>query len=90
MKVVSFSDSLQAPRFITQPSASGSIVAEGRTKILQCQALGNTSADILSYRAVDPDPRLFSLLDPDPHLFSLLNPDPRLIPGSGSRRENFK
>ena len=35
-----FSDSLQAPRFITQPSASGSIVAEGRTKILQCQALG--------------------------------------------------
>ena len=31
---------LQAPRFITQPSASGSIVAEGRTKILQCQALG--------------------------------------------------
>ena len=35
-----FLDSLQAPRFITQPSASGSIVAEGRTKILQCQALG--------------------------------------------------
>jgi len=33
-------DNLQAPRFITQPSASGSIVAEGRTKILQCQALG--------------------------------------------------
>jgi hypothetical protein len=31
---------LQAPRFITPPSASGSIVAEGRTKILQCQALG--------------------------------------------------
>ena len=31
---------LQAPRFITQPSASGSIVAEGRTKILQCQCLG--------------------------------------------------
>ena len=31
---------MQAPRFITQPSASGSIVAEGRTKILQCQALG--------------------------------------------------
>ena len=35
-----FSDELQAPRFITQPSASGSIVAVGRTKILQCQALG--------------------------------------------------
>ena len=34
------SDELQAPRFITQPSASGSIVAVGRTKILQCQALG--------------------------------------------------
>ena len=34
---------LQAPRFITQPSASGSIVAEGRTKILQCQALGKSS-----------------------------------------------
>jgi len=33
-------DELQAPRFITQPSASGSIVAVGRTKILQCQALG--------------------------------------------------
>eukprot|EP00090_Calanus_glacialis_P041134 TRINITY_DN7227_c0_g1_i2.p1 TRINITY_DN7227_c0_g1~~TRINITY_DN7227_c0_g1_i2.p1 ORF type:complete len:2186 (-),score=220.82 TRINITY_DN7227_c0_g1_i2:579-7136(-) len=33
-------DNLQAPRFITQPSASGSIVAVGRTKILQCQALG--------------------------------------------------
>ncbi|CAG7684684.1 unnamed protein product, partial [Allacma fusca] len=31
---------LQAPRFITQPSAAGSIVSEGRTKILQCQALG--------------------------------------------------
>ena len=35
-----FGSELQAPRFITQPSASGSIVAEGRTKILQCQALG--------------------------------------------------
>ena len=33
-------DNLQAPRFNTQPSASGSIVAVGRTKILQCQALG--------------------------------------------------
>ncbi|XP_059099411.1 protein sidekick-like isoform X3 [Tigriopus californicus] len=33
--------SLQGPRFITPPSAaSGSIVGEGRTKILQCQALG--------------------------------------------------
>ena len=38
------SDSLQAPRFITKPSASGSIVAEGRTKILQCQALGKNYA----------------------------------------------
>ena len=34
---------LQAPRFITLPSASGSVVAEGRTKILQCQALGESS-----------------------------------------------
>ncbi|XP_046680839.1 protein sidekick isoform X3 [Homalodisca vitripennis] len=33
-------ESLQAPRFITQPSSSSSIVSEGRTKILQCQALG--------------------------------------------------
>ncbi|XP_044732733.1 protein sidekick isoform X2 [Chrysoperla carnea] len=33
-------DSLQAPRFTTQPSSSSSIVSEGRTKILQCQALG--------------------------------------------------
>uniref|UniRef100_A0A182RPJ4 Protein sidekick n=1 Tax=Anopheles funestus TaxID=62324 RepID=A0A182RPJ4_ANOFN len=31
---------LQAPRFTTQPSSSGSIVNEGRTKILQCHALG--------------------------------------------------
>ncbi|XP_054086564.1 protein sidekick isoform X3 [Zeugodacus cucurbitae] len=31
---------LQAPRFTTQPSSSGSIVSEGRTKILQCHALG--------------------------------------------------
>uniref|UniRef100_A0A034VTL1 Protein sidekick n=1 Tax=Bactrocera dorsalis TaxID=27457 RepID=A0A034VTL1_BACDO len=30
---------LQAPRFTTQPSSSGSIVSEGRTKILQCHAL---------------------------------------------------
>ena len=37
---VDISAELQAPRFITQPSASGSIVAVGRTKILQCQALG--------------------------------------------------
>ncbi|XP_054261356.1 protein sidekick-like [Macrosteles quadrilineatus] len=33
-------ESLQAPRFITQPSGSSNIVSEGRTKILQCQALG--------------------------------------------------
>uniref|UniRef100_A0A8D9DVI9 Protein sidekick n=2 Tax=Cacopsylla melanoneura TaxID=428564 RepID=A0A8D9DVI9_9HEMI len=32
-------DNLQAPRFVTHLSA-GSIVGEGRTKILQCQALG--------------------------------------------------
>ncbi|XP_037934636.1 protein sidekick isoform X4 [Teleopsis dalmanni] len=31
---------LQAPRFTTQPSSSGSIVSEGRNKILQCHALG--------------------------------------------------
>lgn len=31
---------LQAPRFTTQPSSSGSIVSEGRTKIIQCHALG--------------------------------------------------
>ncbi|XP_055842932.1 protein sidekick isoform X9 [Episyrphus balteatus] len=31
---------IQAPRFTTQPSSSGSIVSEGRTKILQCHALG--------------------------------------------------
>ncbi|XP_016982349.1 protein sidekick isoform X9 [Drosophila rhopaloa] len=31
---------LQAPRFTTHPSSSGSIVSEGTTKILQCQALG--------------------------------------------------
>ena len=36
----SSAQTLQAPRFITPPSASGSVVAEGRTKILQCQALG--------------------------------------------------
>ncbi|XP_015515694.2 protein sidekick isoform X1 [Neodiprion lecontei] len=33
-------ESLQEPRFITQPSSSGSILSEGRTKILQCQARG--------------------------------------------------
>ncbi|XP_039153035.1 protein sidekick isoform X11 [Drosophila simulans] len=31
---------LQAPRFTTHPSSSGSIVSEGSTKILQCHALG--------------------------------------------------
>lgn len=34
------SQQLQPPRFTTQPSSSGSIVGEGRTKILQCHALG--------------------------------------------------
>ncbi|KAL0272261.1 UNVERIFIED_CONTAM: hypothetical protein PYX00_005306 [Menopon gallinae] len=37
---VASADPLQAPKFITQPSASGNIVPEGRIKILQCQALG--------------------------------------------------
>ncbi|XP_030377973.1 protein sidekick [Scaptodrosophila lebanonensis] len=31
---------LQAPRFITHPSSAGPIVNEGRTKILECCALG--------------------------------------------------
>jgi len=34
-------DNMQAPRFVTQPSASASIVSEGRAKFLQCQAVGN-------------------------------------------------
>ena len=39
--ILATASELQAPRFITPPSSSGSsIVAEGRTKILQCQALG--------------------------------------------------
>lgn len=38
---------LQAPRFTTQPSSSGSIVSEGRTKILQCHALGMYSYVLL-------------------------------------------
>ena len=41
MRII-FVSELQAPRFITLPSASGSVVAEGRTKILQCQALGKS------------------------------------------------
>lgn len=36
----------QAPRFITHPSSSGSIVSEGRTKILQCLALGKSKPTI--------------------------------------------
>lgn len=36
----SAADVLQAPRFTMQPSSSDSIVSEGRTKILQCQAIG--------------------------------------------------
>ncbi|XP_015603138.1 protein sidekick isoform X3 [Cephus cinctus] len=31
---------LQGPRFSTQPSSSGNILSEGRTKFLQCQAIG--------------------------------------------------
>jgi hypothetical protein len=31
---------MQSPRFVTQPSASASIVSEGRAKFLQCQAVG--------------------------------------------------
>lgn len=38
--VVAETSQLQAPRFTTQPSSSGSIVNEGRTKIIQCHALG--------------------------------------------------
>ncbi|XP_059483916.1 protein sidekick [Neocloeon triangulifer] len=34
-------ENLQAPRFISQPASPSSIVSEGRTKILQCQAQGN-------------------------------------------------
>nr|CAD7457347.1 unnamed protein product [Timema tahoe] len=33
-----YKESTQPPRFTIQPSSSGSIVSEGRTKILQCQA----------------------------------------------------
>lgn len=36
----------QAPRFTTHPSSSGSIVSEGRTKILQCHALGKLKPTI--------------------------------------------
>uniref|UniRef100_A0A0K8VQ13 Protein sidekick n=1 Tax=Bactrocera latifrons TaxID=174628 RepID=A0A0K8VQ13_BACLA len=32
---------LQTSRFTTHPSSSGSIVSEGRTKILKCHALDN-------------------------------------------------
>ncbi|XP_050437025.1 protein sidekick isoform X2 [Adelges cooleyi] len=32
--------SLQPPRFITQPSSTKNLVSEGQTKMLQCQALG--------------------------------------------------
>ncbi|XP_050535550.1 protein sidekick isoform X2 [Daktulosphaira vitifoliae] len=34
------SQSLQPPRFITQPSSTKNLVSEGQTKMLQCQALG--------------------------------------------------
>ncbi|XP_016844898.1 protein sidekick isoform X4 [Nasonia vitripennis] len=34
-------ESLQEPRFSTQPSSSGGILSENRTKIFQCQAGGN-------------------------------------------------
>ncbi|CAG0892307.1 unnamed protein product [Darwinula stevensoni] len=37
----------QAPRFITQPSSSGSIVNIGQTKILQCQAIGYPQPEYL-------------------------------------------
>lgn len=33
-------NNMQSPRFVTQPSASASIVSEGRAKFLQCQAVG--------------------------------------------------
>ncbi|XP_032779959.2 protein sidekick isoform X2 [Daphnia magna] len=37
---ISSADNMQSPRFVTQPSASASIVSEGRAKFLQCQAVG--------------------------------------------------
>lgn len=37
--------SLQAPRFITQPSSSGTMATEGQIKILQCQAMGVPQPD---------------------------------------------
>ncbi len=40
--VVDYADNVQAPRFVTQPSASASIVSEGRAKFLQCQAVGKS------------------------------------------------
>lgn len=46
---------LQAPRFITQPHLSGSIVAEGRTKILQCQALGKYTCLTCQHDCVNTD-----------------------------------
>lgn len=33
---------VQPPRFVTHPSSSASMVNEGRTKILQCHALGKS------------------------------------------------
>ncbi|XP_058443922.1 protein sidekick isoform X5 [Malaya genurostris] len=40
LSTVNAEPQMQAPRFTTQPSSSGSMVNEGRTKILQCHALG--------------------------------------------------
>ncbi|XP_058794092.1 protein sidekick isoform X3 [Phymastichus coffea] len=39
--VTATAESLQEPRFSTQPSSSGGILSENRTKIFQCQAGGN-------------------------------------------------
>lgn len=35
-----FTESYQAPRFITQPTSTKNVIGEGQTKIIQCQALG--------------------------------------------------
>lgn len=38
-----FTESYQAPRFITQPTSTKNVIGEGQTKIIQCQALGKCS-----------------------------------------------
>lgn len=57
-QIVDSSQQLQPPRFTTQPSSSGSIVSEGRTKILQCHALGkctkHASVQTVFYTHIQP------------------------------------